>query len=43
MIKARRMRWAGHMACMEKKQQFIQDFVGKAEGKRFLGSPSHKF
>ena len=34
-IKLRRMRWAGLVACME--ERFINCFVGKPEGKRPLG------
>jgi hypothetical protein len=30
-IKARRMRWAGHVACME--EESVQGFVGKARRK----------
>jgi hypothetical protein len=36
MIKSRRMRWRGHVACMRKKNWV---FVGKPGGKRPLGIP----
>ena len=28
-IKSRRMRWAGHVACMEREKRFIQGFGGE--------------
>jgi hypothetical protein len=37
MIKARRMRWAGHEARMWKNMNANRLLVGKAEGKRPLG------
>ena len=37
-IKSRRMRWVGHVACRGG-ERFIQAFVGKPEGKRLLGRP----
>ena len=33
-IKSRRMRWAGHVACMEEGRGVHQVLVGKPEGKR---------
>jgi hypothetical protein len=36
-IKARRMRWAGHVARMEEKRNVYRLLVGKPEGKRPLG------
>ncbi|PNF43600.1 hypothetical protein B7P43_G03225 [Cryptotermes secundus] len=39
MIKARRMRWAGHVARMGEKRDVYRIFVGKADGKRPLGRP----
>jgi hypothetical protein len=36
MIKSRRMRWAGHVACTEKRNAY-SILVGKPEGKRPLG------
>jgi hypothetical protein len=38
MIKPRRMRWAGHVARMEKRNVY-RILVGKPEGKRPLGRP----
>jgi len=35
-IKSRRMRWAGHVACMEEKRGAYRVLVGKPEGKRPL-------
>jgi hypothetical protein len=40
MIKARRMRWAEHVARMWAKRNAYRIFVGKPEGKRPLGRPS---
>jgi hypothetical protein len=34
MIKSRRMRWSGHVACMGEKRTAYSIFVGKPEGKR---------
>jgi hypothetical protein len=36
-IKARRMRWEGHVARMGEKRNAYRLFVGKAEGRRPLG------
>jgi hypothetical protein len=36
MIKSRKMRWAGHVACMEEKRNKYIVLVGKPEGKRKL-------
>ena len=36
-IKSRRMRWAGHVACMEEGRGVHKVLVGKPEGKRPLG------
>ena len=36
-IKSRRMRWAGHVACMGEKRGAYRVLVGKLEGKRPLG------
>jgi hypothetical protein len=38
-IKARRMRWVGHMARMGKVRDAYNILVGKPEGRRPLGSP----
>ena len=37
--KSRRMRWAGHVACMEEGRGVHKVLVGKPEGKRPLGRP----
>ena len=36
-IKPRRMRWAGHVACMGERRGVYRVLVGKPEGKRPLG------
>jgi hypothetical protein len=41
-IKLRRMRWAGHLARMGEKRNDYRLLVGKPEGKRPLGRPSHR-
>jgi hypothetical protein len=38
-IKSRRMRWAGHVACMEDGRSVCRVLVGRSEGKRPLGRP----
>ena len=40
-IKSRRMRWAGHVACMGYRRLAHRVLVGKPEGKRPLGRPNH--
>jgi hypothetical protein len=40
---SRRMRWAGHMACMGKERKVYKVSVGKPEGKRPLGRPRHRW
>jgi len=42
-IKSRRMRWAGHVACMDEERGMYRVLVGKLEGKRPLGRPKHKW
>jgi len=42
-IKPRRMRWAGHVACMGERRGAYRVFVGKPEGKRPLGRPRHRW
>jgi hypothetical protein len=42
-IKSRRMRWAGHMACMEEGRGVYRVLVGRPEGKRPLGRPRHRW
>jgi hypothetical protein len=41
-IKSRRMRWAGHVARMEKRNAY-RILEGKLEGKRPLGRPRHRW
>jgi hypothetical protein len=41
-IKSRRMRWAGHVACMGGEERCIQGFDGEPEGKRLLGRPRRR-
>jgi hypothetical protein len=43
MIKSRRMRWAGNIACMGEIRKAYKIVVGKPEGKRPLGSPRHSW
>ena len=42
-IKSRRMRWAGHVARMEKWRGVHKVLVGKLEGKRPLGRPRRRW
>ena len=39
MIKSRRLRWAGHVARMEKDRSAFKILIGTATGKRPLGKP----
>jgi hypothetical protein len=41
-IKSRRMRWAGHVACMGETRNPYRILVGKPEGKRLLGRPRRR-
>jgi hypothetical protein len=43
MIKPRRMRWAGHVACMGEKRNAYRILVGKPEGRRPLGRPRRRW
>jgi len=36
-IKSRRMRWAGHVACMGEERVVYRVLVGKPEGRRHWG------
>ena len=38
-VKSRRMRWVGHVACMGEKRGVYRVLVGKPEGRRPLGRP----
>jgi hypothetical protein len=40
-IKPRRMRWAGHVACMGEGRGMYKVLVGRPKGKRPLGRPRH--
>jgi hypothetical protein len=40
-IKARRMRWVGHVTCMGEVRGAYNILVGKPEGRRPLGRPRH--
>jgi hypothetical protein len=42
MIKRRKMRWALHVVCMEKRNAY-RILVGKPEGKRSLERPRHRY
>jgi hypothetical protein len=41
-VKSRRMRWAGHVACMGEERGVHSMLVGKPEGKRPLGRPRRR-
>jgi len=41
-IKSRRMRWAGHVACMGESRGVYRVLVGKLEGKSPLGRPRRR-
>ena len=42
-IKSRRMRWEGHVACIEERRDVHKVLVGKPEGKRPLGRPRRRW
>jgi len=42
-VKSRRMRWAGHVACMGEGRGVYRVMVGKPEGKRPLGRPRRRW
>jgi len=42
-IKRRRMRWAGHVACMGEERGVYRVLVGKLEGRRPLGRPRRRW
>jgi len=42
-IRSRRMRWAGHVACLEERRGVYMVLVGKPEGKRQLGRPRRRW
>jgi hypothetical protein len=41
-IKTRRMRWVGHVACMGEGRGVYRVLVGRPEGKRPLGRPRRR-
>jgi hypothetical protein len=43
MIKSRRMKWAGHVTCMGAERNAYRILVRKAEGRRLLGRPRHRW
>jgi hypothetical protein len=43
MIKSRRMKWTGHVACMGERSGVYRILVGKPEGKRPLGRPRRRW
>jgi len=42
-IKSRRMRWAGHVACTGEERGAYRVLMGKLEGKRPLGRPRRRW
>jgi hypothetical protein len=42
-VKPRRMRWAGHVACMGEERGVHRMLIGKPEGKRPMGRPRRKW
>ena len=42
-IKLRRMRWAGHVACMGEERGVYRVLVGKPKRRRPLGRPRHRW
>jgi hypothetical protein len=42
-IKSRRMRWMGHVACMGERRGQYRFLVGKPKGKRPLERPRHRW
>jgi hypothetical protein len=42
-IKSKRMRWAGHVACMGEGRNMYRVLVGKPEGKRSLERPRRRW
>jgi hypothetical protein len=42
MVKLRRMRWEGHVACMGERRGVYKALVGKPERKRPTGKPIYR-
>jgi hypothetical protein len=40
---SRRMKWAGHVACMGQRKGIYRILVGKSEGRSPLGTPTHRW
>jgi hypothetical protein len=43
MIRSKRRRWAGHVACRGARRSAYRVLVGKLEGKRLVGKPRHRW
>jgi hypothetical protein len=43
MVKLRRVRWAGHVACMGEMRNAFKILAGKPEGKKPLGRPRRRW
>jgi hypothetical protein len=43
MIKLRRVRWAGHVACMQKRKNERRHLVGEPEGKKSCETLGHRW
>jgi hypothetical protein len=43
MLKSRRMKWAGHVACMWAKRNACRVLMGKPERKRLPGKCRHRW
>jgi hypothetical protein len=41
-MKSRRMKWAGHVACIGEVRKVYMVLVEKPDGKRPLGRPRHR-
>ena len=42
-LKSRRLRWAGHVACMEQSRNAQGVLMGRVQGKRYLGRPRRRW
>jgi hypothetical protein len=42
-VKSRRIRWAGHVACMGEDRKVYKVLVGKPEGRRPFGRPRRRW
>ena len=42
-IKLKRIKWVGHVACMGERRGIYRVLVGKTEGRRPLGRPRHRW